>query len=49
MGRLAAQIEAAAIDQHAEGMADQVAEIEASFEDVRGALRAAAGASAGRR
>jgi CheY-like chemotaxis protein len=49
MGRLAAQIEAAAIDHHAEGMADQVAEIEASFEDVRGALRAAAGASAGRR
>jgi CheY-like chemotaxis protein len=42
MGRLAAQIEAAALDNRSDGIAARVGEMQESFEDVRGALRAAA-------
>jgi HPt (histidine-containing phosphotransfer) domain-containing protein len=46
MGRVAAEIEAAAMDHQADGLAANVARVEQSFEDVRGALRAATAATA---
>jgi CheY-like chemotaxis protein len=45
MGRLAAQIEVAALDNRSEGIAARVVEMQASFEDVRGALLAVAARS----